>query len=278
MMQVCTLASGSSGNALLVRSGGTAVLVDVGISARRITTALREIDVDPRTLSGILITHEHSDHISGLTTLTKQLSLPVYTTAETARQLCYRIAFLEDLIRPLTPGQGTDIGCIWAHAFRTPHDTDGSVGFSLSSESEKVTVVTDLGHVTPDVLEQVRGSNLLVAEANHDVDWLQSGSYPYYLKKRILGDFGHLSNEASAELVCSAVESGTSTVLLAHLSSENNTPARAHSVVEQCLKRAGVDPESDIHLSVAPRSTHGPVFDVTAAVTHAFPPKGATLC
>ena len=252
MLELCTLASGSSGNSLLVTDGRTHVLVDAGISCRRICTGLKELGVEPTELAGVLITHEHSDHISGLTTLTKQLRLPVYASPGTGRQLCYRIAFLEELLRPVAPGEGFSIGGI--ESFPTSHDAAESVGYALSAGGRKAAVVTDLGYVTGAVLRGIQGADLLVAEANHDVEWVQSGPYPYHLKARILGDRGHLSNEAGAELAWTAVEGGARTVVLAHLSHENNTPARAHEVVRGVLERRGAAVGRDVALEVAPRS------------------------
>ena len=257
---MCTLASGSSGNCLLVRGGGSQVLVDAGISCRRIVTALRELGVDPRALDGVLITHEHSDHSAGLATLTKQYRLPVYASRGTGWELCRRIAFLEDLLRPFEPGERFQVGEVEAESFPTPHDAAQSVGYVLSHGEKRAAVATDLGHVTPEVAQAVRGADLLMCEANHDVEWLQSGPYPYPLKARILGDRGHLSNEAGAELAWTAVEGGARTVVLAHLSHENNTPRRALDVVGGLLERRGAAVGRDVLLEAAPRSETGRVY------------------
>ena len=254
MLELCTLASGSSGNCLLVRSGATHILVDAGISCRRITTALKGLGVDPASLSAVLITHEHTDHMAGLATLTKQYRLPVYASRGTGLRLCDRIPFLEELLRPIQPGESFQVGDLEVHSFPTPHDAAQSTGYALSDGLRKAAVVTDLGHVTEAVAQAVRGADLLVAEANHDVEWLRSGPYPYFLQDRILGDYGHLSNEAGAQLVCSAVEQGARTVVLAHLSHENNTPERARQVVGDALTRMGAVPGRDVTLEVAPRS------------------------
>ena len=262
MLELCTLASGSSGNCLLVSDGRTHILVDAGISCRRITNGLKALGVDPRELSGVLITHEHTDHMAGLATLTKQLRVPVYASRGTGRQLCYRIAFLEELLRPVTPGEGFSVGGIGVESFPTPHDAAESTGYALSAGGRKAAVATDLGCVTPEVLKGIRGADLLVCEANHDVEWLRSGPYPYYLKARILGDRGHLSNEAGAELAWTAVEGGARTVVLAHLSHENNTPQRAHQVVRGVLERRGAAVGRDVVLEVAPRSEAGRRYPV----------------
>ena len=151
MLELCTLASGSSGNSLLVSDGRTHILVDAGISCRRITNSLKALGVDPRELAGVLITHEHTDHMAGLATLTKQLRLPVYASRGTGRQLCYRIAFLEELFHPVIPGEGFSVGGIDVESFSTPHDAAESTGFALSAGGRKAAVVTDLGYVTPEV-------------------------------------------------------------------------------------------------------------------------------
>ena len=256
MLEVCTLASGSSGNCLLVRGGGSQVLVDAGISCRRIVTALRQLGVDPRALDGVLITHEHSDHIAGLATLTKQYRLPVYASRGTGWELCRRIAFVEEVLRPFEPGEAFQAGALEAASFPTPHDAAQSVGYVLSHGGKRAAVATDLGYVTPEVERGIRGAELLVCEANHDVEWLRSGPYPYSLKARILGDRGHLSNEAGAELAWTAVEGGARAVVLAHLSHENNTPARALEVVGGILARRG----AAAVLEAAPRSETGRAY------------------
>lgn len=280
MLELCTLASGSSGNSLLVTDGRTHVLVDAGISCRRICTGLKELGVEPTELAGVLITHEHSDHISGLTTLTKQLRLPVYASPGTGRQLCYRIAFLEELLRPVAPGEGFSIGGLAIESFPTSHDAAESVGYALSAGGRKAAVVTDLGYVTGAVLRGIRGADLLVAEANHDVEWVQSGPYPFHLKARILGDRGHLSNEAGAELAALAAESGTRAVVLAHLSRENNTPARAWETAARRLRSMGCEPNLDLSLTVAPRSGLGPTYHLESGRVLQASPSGeeAALC
>ena len=257
LLSLTTLASGSSGNSMLVSDGKTHILIDAGISARRITKSLRELGADPAELAGILITHEHSDHICGLTTLTKQFGMPVYASKGTGRQLCYRIAFLEDRLRVFEAGAAFEIGGLMVESFPTLHDTAESVGYTVSAGGRKAAVVTDLGRVTEAVARGIQGANLLVAETNYDPEWLQSGPYPYYLKERIQGDRGHLSNQAGADLACTAVENGASTVILAHLSKENNTPARAYDTVLSAMELRGIRPKTDVRLEVAPRSETG---------------------
>lgn len=279
MLTFTTLASGSSGNAALVSCGSTHVLLDAGISARRITSGLKALGVDPASLIAILVTHEHHDHISGLPVLTKKVRVPIVSSSPTCGQLCYKVPFVEDLMRRQEPGTGIQLGALWVESFSTPHDAAGSVGYIISGDGCRLVLATDLGYITPEVRQAARGCQLLVCEANHDEDWVKTGPYPYHLKARILGDRGHLSNEAGAELAALGVETGASTVVLAHLSAENNTPARAREVVCRRLISMGCNPEQDVDLSVAPRGEIGPVYRLERGMdTVAFRLRGAALC
>ena len=264
MLTFTTLASGSLGNAAVVSCGDTHILLDAGISAKRISAGLAELGIGPRQLSAILLTHEHSDHVSGLRVLTKKAGAPIYATRPTLwewykRNQCDEV---RELFRPQEAGTGVQIGALWAESFPTPHDAAGSVGWSIAGEGGRMVLCTDLGHVTEPVRRAVAGCDLLVCETNHDVDWVRSGPYSYYLKQRILGNYGHLSNEAGAELAAFAVESGTRAVILAHLSQTNNTPVRAYEAVSLRLLAMDCDPERDISLTVAPADRLGTVFSL----------------
>ena len=258
-MELCTLASGSSGNCILLSHNNRHLLIDAGISCRRIVTALRSLGIEPQDLAGICITHEHSDHISGLSTLTKHYHLPIYTSPGTARQLCYRMAGLEELVRPAPPGEGWEVGPFRLDSFPTSHDAAQPMGFSVAVDGRKAAVVTDLGYVSDEVLKGVLGAQVVVCESNHDVEWLQSGPYPYYLKARILGDKGHLSNEAGTALALQCAQAGAHTLILAHLSAENNSPARALETCRVALAGNGFD---SVNLAVAPRSERSACYRV----------------
>ena len=267
MLTFTTIASGSSGNAALVSCGRTHILLDAGVSARRITTGLQALGVDPAELTAILITHEHTDHIAGLQVLTKKLRRPILSSAPTCRQICYKVPFVDDLVRCQEPGTGVQVGSLWVESFSTPHDAAGSVGYAISGEGGRIVLCTDLGYVTDEVRRAAAGCDLLICEANHAEDWVRSGPYPYPLKQRILGDRGHLCNEAGADLALQAAQAGATTIILAHLSSENNTPARARDVTARRLSVHGIDPERDVLLTVAPRSQPGPTYTVTREVS-----------
>ena len=260
MLSFVTLASGSSGNAALVSCGQTHILLDAGISARRITTALRGLGVDPASLSGVLITHEHTDHISGLATLTKQLGLPVYATAPTLDALAMKVPTIPEkrLGRFFAPGESFPLGELWIEPFATSHDAACSVGYAITGGDSRMVLCTDLGYISPQVERAVAGCDLLVCEANHDEEWVRTGPYPYYLKQRVLGRRGHLSNEAGAQLALLAAQNGARTILLAHLSEENNTPAHALEVVGRTLRQAGF--EDTVTLEAAPRKEPGRVY------------------
>ena len=154
-------------------------------------------------------------------------------------------------------GEGYQLGELWVEPFATPHDAAGSVGYSIAGGGQRMAICTDLGFVSREVEDAIRGCDLLVCEANHDEDWVRTGPYPYSLIQRVLGDQGHLSNEAGAELALYAIRNGAKEIILAHLSAENNTPAHALRVVADRLRAAGVDLDREVRLSVAPRSELG---------------------
>lgn len=251
MTTVHTLASGSSGNALLLSHSGVHLLVDAGISCRRITISLRELGLALEDLTAIFITHTHSDHIAGLQTMLKRPVPPIWATEQTGRGLCYRLAGVEDHLQITPPCQSVDLEGITVTAIPTSHDAPGACGFRFDTMDGSVGVLTDSGYVTDEAADLLPGVDLAVLEANHDMETLRSGPYPYYLKQRILGSEGHLSNEDSARFAVTLAESGASEIVLAHLSRENNTPAMARTAVETALSAAGLSPA----LSVAPRDT-----------------------
>ena len=246
---VHTLASGSSGNALLLSCGETRLLVDAGISCRRITVSLKELGLTPGDLAAILITHAHTDHIAGLQTLLKRTACPILATAQTCRQLEYRLVGLNEQLSPLELCRPVQVGGVRITPFAISHDISGACGFRFDTEDGSVGLLTDTGYVTDDAARILPGVDLAVLEANYDEEWLCSGPYPYYLKQRILGSEGHLQNEVAAGFAVTLAEAGASEILLAHLSQENNTPSMAQYAVETALSAAGLAPV----LSVAPR-------------------------
>ena len=247
-MQVSVLASGSKGNSIFVEVGGTRLLIDAGISARRIKKSLAEIDVAVEDLDGILLTHEHRDHVGGLKTLTKNYRLPIYTRADTFRSMYCAADIPEECCRPI--GEDFQIGGLDIRAFNISHDAADPVGYSICKKDFKCTVVTDLGFVSSSVQAAIDHSNMLVLEANHDPQLLRDGSYPWVLKQRILSNRGHLSNNDAAWALVRMQKQQTK-VLLAHLSEENNRPEVAHSTICEIIQSQGfaLGAELDLQLT-----------------------------
>ena len=248
MLTLHTFASGSEGNCLLISGAKFHILVDAGISCKRITASLGALGLTMDDLDAILITHEHSDHIAGLATLVKHHTIPIYTSFATARQLVYRIAGIEPLLRGLTSDAVFYVADARITVFPTSHDAADSIDFRIDGDGS-IGILTDTGCVTYEAEAALQGVELLVLESNHDVEWLKSGPYPYSLKQRILGDRGHLSNDTAAHFAYRMGCAGTKQIVLAHLSRENNTPERALQTVCSAVDHLGVT------VTVAPRST-----------------------
>ncbi len=254
MLKIATLASGSSGNCAVVSDGRVHILIDAGISAKRIMTGLRALGLEGRDVSAILITHEHSDHIGGLPVLCRQLAAPIYTTEPTARQICYRAAGLEDRFLVFDPGDRFALGELEAGSFAISHDCASPVGYTVTDGRRKLTLCTDTGVVTSGAYQAVQGADLLIGEFNYDLDMLRAGPYPARLKERILSDQGHLSNDAGADLAAWAAERGTRRVVMAHMSQENNLPTVAQQAARRALEGVGARMGTDVTVSAAPRS------------------------
>jgi len=248
---VHTLASGSSGNALLLSCGDTHLLLDAGISCRRITASLRELGFSLQDIDMVLVTHTHTDHISGLQTMLKHTDFPIRSSGRTCRELEYRFAGIWDRVDALELCKSYTFRDCVITPFPIAHDAPGSCGFRIDTPDGSVGLMTDTGYVTEEANHILPGVDLVFLEANHDVETLRSGPYPYYLKQRILGSQGHLCNEDAARFAVTLAESGASEIVLAHLSKENNTPAMALRAVETALSASGQSPR----LSVAPRDT-----------------------
>ena len=261
-MYFCPLYSGSSGNALFCQYGNTRLLIDAGKPGRTIENALKGIGADIRTVSGVLITHEHSDHIAGAGVLARKYHLPLYATTGTWKAMEDKIGTVPpDMRYEITAGQEFYLGSIGVAPFSIPHDAADPVGFRLYGGGVSVSTATDLGYFSDEVWSNVAGSTLVLLESNHDPDMLRANPrYTAALKARILGDHGHLSNEDCAEALLRLVSAGTSDVILGHLSGENNTPTLARRVSGTALEREGIRTGEDVRLQVALRDEVGSVF------------------
>lgn len=262
MVIFCPLCSGSSGNAAYYDGGGVRLLIDAGISCRRITALLQDIGVDPGTLDAILVTHEHSDHIQGVRVVSDKYGVPVYAAPDCWIQMRMSGHFVPPArMRVFEPDAAFYLGNVRVLPFTTPHDSAHAVGFSLETGGKKVTLMTDIGCVTGHMLDVAAGSDLLLMESNHDVDMLKAGSYPYPLKQRILSKTGHLSNEDAGLAAVKLFGRGVRNVILGHLSQENNTKELALLTVESVLEDAGV--LEAMHVVVAERDHPCGVYELT---------------
>jgi phosphoribosyl 1,2-cyclic phosphodiesterase len=259
MIQLCSLASGSSGNSIYIGTDQAHILVDAGVSGKRIEQGLASINIDPKTLQGILVTHEHSDHICGLGVMARRYRLPLYLTYRTweAINSKNKIGKIdESLLHFIIPDEAFSINDLMIKPFRTSHDAVESVCYSFENGDKKIGFATDLGVYDDYILDQLRDSNVLYIEANHDVSMLEAGSYPYYLKQRILSDLGHLSNECSSRLILDVISERLEHIILAHLSKENNHPDIAYITIKTLLDEIYKETQQQINLTVANRDYH----------------------
>ncbi|MBI4492543.1 MAG: MBL fold metallo-hydrolase [Chloroflexi bacterium] len=237
MMDVWSLASGSSGNAYLIRSGETVVLVECGISVRRLVQELGALRLDPRRLSAVFLTHAHSDHLGSARDFSDRFGVPVLATAGTLSHPALQDA---GQARALVPGASVRVGEVEAFPFRVPHDCLEPVGYRFDGPQGAICVLTDLGTAPESVVPLLADVDLLILEANHDLEMLHNGPYPARLKRRVAGELGHLSNAAAAGLVARASARPPEAIWLAHLSLVNNAPALAQRTVASRLAEAGL--------------------------------------
>lgn len=255
------LCSGSSGNAAFLEAGGVRLLIDAGGTGKRLIELLHEIDITARTVDAILVTHEHSDHIAGVGVLSRKFDIPVYANAECFERMLPLIGGLPARnTRVFESDRAFQIKTVQVTPFSTPHDCAHAVGYSFCADGKKVSIMTDIGHVTDGMLSTVANSDLLLLEANHDVDMLRAGSYPYALKMRILGQNGHLSNEDAGLVLAKLYQNGVKNAILGHLSNENNTPELALVTVKSVLEDAGVG--DSMYVTVADRYHPSGVFEL----------------
>ena len=253
----CSFASGSSGNCYMVRTDDTVLLVDVGIAGKNIISGLSAKGADISDVSGILVTHEHNDHIRSIRMMgRKAVNATVYGTRGTLESV--KEVLPQGRVEPIGRRQRFTVGDIIVNSFSLSHDAVDPVGYSFEHGGKKIAIVTDTGIVTKEIFDEIKTSDALVLEANHEVNILRMGPYPYPLKQRILGVFGHLSNETAGKTLCSMLRSFKGNdmprVLLGHLSQENNSPEMAMITVKNILEEADNFINRDLALSVAHRS------------------------
>ncbi len=240
-VSISVLASGSRGNTAIVESSSARILVDAGISCRETFKRMKSLGRDPHSISAVLITHEHSDHVYGLATLAKKLNVPVFMTGAThqawARSLRNDSGQMPEIakLEIFCAGRSFQIADITVTPFTIPHDAADPVGFTFRVEGSKIAIATDLGYIPASVRDHLLGCDVLVMESNHDLEMLRAGSYPWSVKQRVMSRVGHLSNESLAEFFAQDYDGGASYILLAHLSEQNNHPEIARQAAEKAL-------------------------------------------
>ncbi len=239
-MKVFVFASGSGGNCLLVSDKGTNILVDAGISMRRIENCLSQSKISMDDITGVLITHEHSDHISALKTMAKKYKTPIYAPHTVASRITGMLPETEGRVEAISVWERFHLDCVSVMAFHTSHDTDESVGYRLEGDGS-FSIATDTGCVTEEIESGLSGTDAVLIESNHDEDMLRYGPYPVYLKRRILSECGHLSNEECAALARRLALNGTGKIILGHLSKINNTPEKALEAARKTLSDTGAE-------------------------------------
>ncbi len=265
-MRLVSIASGSSGNCIYVGTENTHILVDAGISNKRIEQGLNAIGLKAAELNGVLITHEHSDHIKGLKILARKNHLPIYATAETFETPAVKASLEEypqEQIRPILPDVGFAVGELEIRPFCIDHDAANPVAYRIQNGRKSVAVATDLGHFDQYVIDHLQGLDAVLLESNHDVRMLETGPYPYYLKRRILSDHGHLSNENCGRLLNHILHDNLKKVLLGHLSRENNYEELAYETVRMEITQGDTPYQAgDFSISVAGRDRMSEIITI----------------
>jgi len=257
-MRLISITSGSSGNCIYIGSDNTHILIDAGISGKRIEAGLSVAEVTGNDISGILVTHEHSDHISAIGVMARRYGIPIYATKGTIDGIINSPGtgnIDSGLFNVIDAENNFKIGDLEIRAHNVSHDANEPVAYRVSNNDKSCAVLTDLGVYDERIIEAFSGVNALLLESNHDVNMLSVGRYPYSLKRRILGDKGHLSNESAGRLLCRLMHDDLDTVLLGHLSAENNLPELAYEAVRlEILMGCEKYKPTDINIKVASRS------------------------
>jgi phosphoribosyl 1,2-cyclic phosphodiesterase len=261
MFRTAVIASGSKGNCVLVTSDETAVLVDVGIAARRVWSALENLRFDRNRIAGILVSHEHGDHISGVGAVSRSLHVPVYITRDTYMACRHRLGNLHDRLVFITAGETFTLGDMVIHPFSSPHDAVDSCNFTISGAAfpeRKLAIATDVGYQSRLLTTHLANCTTLILESNHDLQMLKDGPYDWNLKQRILSNHGHLSNLDAVGVISQVIHSGLKNLILAHLSEVNNLP----DLAEQTMRSFLCSVNSDTRLLVADQYTHTDFIDI----------------
>jgi len=260
-IKFCSLSSGSSGNCQYIETENTRIIIDAGFSGKRIESLLKNIDVEPSSIDGILVTHEHIDHVHGVGVLSRRYDIPIYANDKTWEGMNPLIKAIKDKNTKIFDSDKMfAIDDIDILPISISHDSLAPVGYILYHNKVKLSIVTDIGWVNNNVKNLIKNSNLYFLESNHDEKMLREGPYPIYLKKRILSNKGHLSNNDAGELLGEVLSGSGEVVILAHLSKDNNTPQIAYDTVRRCIMEQGLNVDTDMRLELSFRDKSTPIF------------------
>lgn len=263
MLKCCSLYSGSSGNSFFIQSENTKVLIDVGVSCKKIETALNSgFNLSLNDIDAIFITHEHIDHTKSLNLISSKYNLPVYASRGTWLALKEKTAKISDENKKVIElDKSFEFKDLRIFPFSTHHDAAEPCGFNIYNNNSKISIATDLGHIDDKIFNNLKDSSFVMLESNYEPNILKLSSYPYNLKRRISGKFGHLSNGDAGETICRLIDYGLKDVLLIHLSKENNVPEIAYETVIEKLKNTSCSLDN-INLNIAPRDTPSKIFNI----------------
>ena len=255
-LNFCSLSSGSSGNCYYIGNEFHGILIDAGISASLIRKFLKDMNISIQSIMGVLITHNHIDHVRGLEVLTRKNTLPAFTTQKIWNSILTPYSKItSDCIREITLQKKFHIAGFDIEAFPVCHDAPETVGYHISAGDKKVTIATDLGHICEIAAPYIRDANLLIIESNYDEDMLQNGGYPHYLKTRIKSNYGHLGNCQTSDFLAEIINDNLSHICFAHLSKNNNTPEKALQTFHKTFSDRGIDLKSHQQVTILNRST-----------------------
>ncbi len=260
-LEISVLASGSSGNSIYIGDGKNNILIDAGLSGKKIERRLKMIDKDPECIDAILVTHEHCDHIKGVGVLSRRFNIPIY-----ANDLTWQGAI--DSLGKITEEncrifkEAFMIGEFAIDPFSIPHDANDPVGFIVNYKNKKIGIATDMGYMPERVKDKLKKADFLVIESNHDLEMLMNGSYPWSLKNRIRGEKGHLSNDDTAAILPELISDNCPSVLLAHLSKDNNNPDVAYITIKNILEKEGLQLEKDVKMNFTYRDKPTQLYNI----------------
>lgn len=261
-MKFCPLFSGSSGNSIFVSENDTNILIDAGMPGKSIDKELSDIGISPKTIDGIFITHEHSDHIKGVGVLSRKYDIPVYAPSLTWEAMNGKIGAIKEKNIKIVDEKYTEIKNLIVENFSISHDAVCPRGYKVHGRSKKACVATDLGYFSAEVKKALEDSDIILLESNHDIEMVKFGPYPYPLKQRILSSIGHLSNEDCGRAIVEILKDKYKTIYLGHLSNTNNYPELAYETVASVLRENNIDIKNDIELRMCNRDKHSLLLDI----------------